>query len=213
MRTCQGHGSPCGPLIRSLAVGSALLLGAQAAHGEEPPVPAGSPVASSAPKAAQDTSPPGEDASPPASVGAAPSASVAALPPVRSGEPSGVQLGPSGAPPKVESPYRYPGIRIAGIVVTGVGLGVLTTGGALMLAGFVKSQPRTCSADMCGVAELVYGLFVIIGSSPFIVVGTPLWITGSVLKKEPVPLPDKAISLLPQAVSVGPGSVGLRWSF
>lgn len=217
MKALHGHGSLGGPVLYSLFVGSALFLGASAVLADEPaaPVPATpaaatvtiAPAAKAAPAA---PAAPGPAMTAPAVSSAAAPALVPVLPPARPLAPPAFQMDVRANPDSVVRPYRYPALRIAGIVVTGVGIAGMLTGGAFLASGAMKESHGPC--DNCGMLDGIVGFVSLVGGAGVATIGAPLWIVGSVLKKEPAPEPT-VITLLPQAVSVGPGSATLRWEF
>lgn len=201
MKALHGHVLPGGQVLRSLVVGSALFLGAPAVLADEPAAPPEPQVAPAASPAAPV-------------LAAAPEAepsTAAVLPPIRPLTPPAFQIGTPAMTDSAERPYRYPALRIAGIVVTGVGLAGMVTGGILFGFGYKLTRDPTCSE--CGLAEAVYGFVTFVVGAGVATIGAPLWIVGSVLKKEPPKEPPTIITLVPKEVSLGPGMATLRWTF
>lgn len=182
MKALSGRCSKRGRRLSAAVLGSALLLGALPANADEPLAPAEGALPEKAPAPV---------------LAGAPKLS----PPVFS-------IGAASPVDAVEPRYRYPGLRIAGIVVTSVGLATAVAGGSLLLAGKVAADNcNTAEEDMCGLGETVVGIVTLIASGPIIVTGAPMWIVGSLPPKAP------ASAWMPTNVAVGPGSATLQWSF
>lgn len=169
-------------LFSAVVIGSALFLGAPAAMADEP--------------------------APEAETTAAPTVALATAPV----GPLMAQPLPMASPVALDAPerqYRYPGLRIAGIAITSLGLTAAVVGGSLLVAGKVAADNcNTAVDDTCGLGETVIGAITLISSAPAVAIGVPLWIVGGLPPKKPA-----AASVLPESIAVGPGSATLRWTF
>ncbi|MEP7121003.1 MAG: hypothetical protein ABJE95_08845 [Byssovorax sp.] len=115
------------------------------------------------------------------------------LAPVRSVAPLPVE--PS--PPAVAATHRSPGMMVAGIVITSVGIAALVGGAA------GAGVAATSSSDDGQIRGAITGLVLLPASVLFAAVGVPLWVVGARAPK----------ATATPALATSPGATGLRWTF
>ena len=111
-------------------------------------------------------------------------------------------VAPEPPPEPPEPQYRHPGMRMAGIVLTSMGIVTLTAGGVWGLTALTGEN----GAGFLGGVLLMMPLSTVIAA-----VGVPLWVVGA---KPPLP---QAATVVPSwalpSVAAGPRQVTLRWTF
>jgi hypothetical protein len=116
---------------------------------------------------------------------------------------------PAAAPPPV---HRSEGMRITGIIFTGLASATLLTGAMLMAT---DPKLRGSGENDCaeGCVSLLIGAPLMGLSVVFAAVGIPLWVVGSQPPKRAASASPSAFPALLPTVAAGPRGGTLRWSF